>query len=168
MINIKTDECLLGWSDRAPFCRVGRDEHDLYLDGRFHRLAGRYRNFRYTPVFLSGLRAPTALRVGMVTEAIAADLAAVPAQKHIAGPPAPSKQLFGYCFPRGMTPSRHSHRLLVTHGECRRRAGARLGGQSRANRCRLGIERNIKAGRECKRVNVSSCIERLPVSTSGR
>ena len=111
MINIKTDECLprlLG--SRPAFCRVGRDEHDLYLDGRFHRLAGRYRNFRYTPVFLSGLRAPTALRVGMATEAIAADLCSrAGAKAYIAGPPAIVEAAIRVLLSRGMTPVANIH-----------------------------------------------------------
>lgn len=65
-----------------------RDCRDLYLDRHFRRLVQRHKNFRYIPV-LSEPRAPTTCRVGMVTDAVAADLCSCTGLKaYIAGPPA--------------------------------------------------------------------------------
>ncbi len=62
-------------ADRDIRLYVGaRDEGDLYVAPRLHALAERHRRFRWIPV-LSATGALTGLRTGMVTEALAEDLA---------------------------------------------------------------------------------------------
>ncbi|HEX7967661.1 MAG TPA: 2Fe-2S iron-sulfur cluster-binding protein [Stellaceae bacterium] len=64
-----------------------RDEHDLYLEDHFRGLAARHGNLRFTPVLSQPSRA-TARRVGLVHEAVAADLAELDGAKaYLAGPP---------------------------------------------------------------------------------
>lgn len=64
-----------------------RDERDVYLEQHFRALAARHDNLRYTTV-LSQPSASTARRVGLVHDAVAADLADLDGAKaYLAGPP---------------------------------------------------------------------------------
>jgi naphthalene 1,2-dioxygenase ferredoxin reductase component len=65
-----------------------RDGRDLYLVEHFAALASRHADFRFVPV-LSEPRGRTAYRTGLVQEAAAEALAALPGAKaYLAGPPA--------------------------------------------------------------------------------
>jgi naphthalene 1,2-dioxygenase ferredoxin reductase component len=64
-----------------------RDERDVYLEAHFHDLAAQHPNLRFTPV-LSQPSEDTARRVGLVHEAMTADLADLDGAKiYLAGPP---------------------------------------------------------------------------------
>ncbi len=64
-----------------------RDERDMYLEDHFRSLAARHGNLRFTPV-LSQPSGTTERRLGLVHEAVAADLSELDGAKaYLAGPP---------------------------------------------------------------------------------
>ncbi len=79
-----------------------RDERDLYLEQHFLALDRRFANLRFVPV-LSEPSAPTARRVGLVHEAVAADIGDFDGAKaYIAGPPPMVEAASALLLARGM------------------------------------------------------------------
>jgi naphthalene 1,2-dioxygenase ferredoxin reductase component len=94
-----------GSREAIRFYFGARDECDIYLENHFRALGQRHPNLDYTPV-LSEPTAAVTRRVGLVHEAIAADLGAVDGAKaYLAGPPPMVEAAAALLASRGLSPA---------------------------------------------------------------